>query len=125
MNAPVSLSQLIIFSSKARKQLLQAFDPEDRRIAQTLRPMLEEWEGKSKKQRTQLYEHIQTMCVEAEENEAQAQKELNQEETRTQEEARAKQIAQEGTDHPKLPNDDDDLDEMHRMCKREMTRQQA
>ena len=129
MNAPVSLSQLIIFSSKARKQLLQTFDPKDRHIAQTLRPMLEEWEGKSKKQRTQLYEQIQTMCVEAEENEAQAQKELDLNEARAQEEAQAQAQeearAQEGTGHPKLLNGDDDLDEIHRMCKREMTRQQA
>ncbi len=125
MNASISLSQLIIFSSKARKQLLQAFDPEDRHIAQTLRLMLEEWEGKSKKQRAQLYEQIQTMCVEAEENEAQAQKELDQEEAQAQKETRAKEIAQEGTGHPKLLNDDDDLNEIHRMCEREMARQQA
>ncbi len=131
LNAPISLSQLILFSSKARKQLLQTFDPEDRHIAQALRSILDDWEGKSKKQRAQLYEHIQTMCVEAEENEVQAQKELNLNEARAQEEAqaqkktRAKEIAQEGTGHSKLPNDDDDLNEIHRMCKREMTRQQA
>ncbi len=63
------------------------FDSKDWHIAQTLRFMLEEWKRKSKKQRTQLYKHIQTMCVEAEENEAQAQKELNQEKARTQEKA--------------------------------------
>ncbi len=49
--------------------------------------MLEEWEGKSKKQRTQLYEQIQTMCVEAEENEAQAHKELNLKKARAQKKA--------------------------------------
>ncbi len=124
MNALISLSQLIIFSSRARKQLLQTFNSKDWHIAQTLRLMLEEWEGKSKKQRAQLYEQIQTMCVEAEENEAQVQKELNQEKARTQEKAWAKQIAQEETDHSKLLNDDDDLNEMHRMCERKMTRQQ-
>jgi len=83
MNASISLSQLIIFSSKTRKQLLQMFDLKDQHIAQTLRLMLEEWEKKSKKQKTQLYEHIKTMCVEAEENKAQAQKELNQEKAQT------------------------------------------
>ena len=131
MNASISLSQLIIFSSKTRKQLLQTFDLKDRHIAQTLRLMLEEWEGKSKKQRTQLYKHIQTMCVEAEENEAQAQKELNlkkaraQEKAQTQKKAQAKEITQEETRHLKLFNDDDDLNEIHRMCKREMTRQRV
>jgi len=71
------------------------------------------------------------MCVEAEENEVQAQKELNLNEARAQEKAqaqkktRAKEIAQEETRHSKLLNDDDDLNEIHRMCKREMTRQQA
>jgi len=131
MNASISLSQLIIFSSKARKQLLQTFDSKDRHIAQTLRLMLEEWEGKSKKQRAQLYEQIQTMCVEAEENEAQAQKELNLKEARAQEKAQAqkktqaKEIAQEETKHSKLLNGDDDLNEIHRMCEREMARQRA
>jgi hypothetical protein len=42
MNASISLSQLIIFSSKTRKQLLQMFDLKDQHIAQTLRLMLEE-----------------------------------------------------------------------------------
>ncbi len=86
--------------------------------------MLEEWKKKSKKQRTQLYEHIQTMCVEAEENEAQAQKELNQEKAQTQKKTWAKEITQEETKHLKLFNDDDDLNEIHWMCKRKMTRQQ-
>ncbi len=117
LNASISLSQLILFSSKARKQLLQTFDLKDRHIAQTLRLILDEWKEKSKKQRAQLYEHIQAMCVEAEENEAQAQKELNLE--------KAQARAQEETEHSKLLNDDDDLNEIHRMCKREMTRQQA
>ena len=131
LNASISLSQLIIFSSKTRKQLLQTFDSKDRHIAQTLRLILDDWKEKSKKQRAQLYEHIQTMCVEAEENEVQAQKELNLNEARAQEKAqaqkktRAKEIAQEETRHSKLLNDDDDLNEIHRMCKREMTRQQA
>ncbi len=53
------------------------FDLKDWYITQTLRLMLEEWKRKSKKQRTQLYKQIQTMYVEAEENEAQAHKELN------------------------------------------------
>ncbi len=60
------------------------FDLKDRHIAQTLRLMLEEWKEKSKKQRSQLYEQIQTMCVEVEENEAQAQKELNLKKAQTQ-----------------------------------------
>ncbi len=124
MNVSISLSQLIIFSLKTRKQLLQMFDSKDQHIAQTLRFMLEEWEGKSKKQRTQLYEHIQTMCVEAEENEAQAQKELNQEKAQTKKKTQAKKIAQEETRHSKLFNDDDDLNKIHWMCKREMTCQQ-
>ena len=89
MNASVSLGQLIIFSSKARKQLLQAFDPENRHIAQTLRPILEEWEEISKEQRAQLYESIKAMCDAAEKNEAQAQKEIDQEEAQAKEEARA------------------------------------
>ncbi len=131
MNASISLSQLIIFSSKTRKQLLQTFDLKDRHIAQTLRLMLEEWEGKPKKQRTQLYEQIQTMCVEAEENEAQAHKELNLKKARAQKKAQTqkktwvKEIAQEETRHSKLLNDDDDLNEIHRMCEREMTRQRV
>jgi len=66
---------------------LQTFDLKDQHIAQILRSMLEEWKKKSKKQRTQLYKHIQTMCVETEENEAQVQKELNQEKAWTQEKA--------------------------------------
>ena len=89
MNASISLGQLIIFSSKARKQLLQAFDPENRHIAQTLRPILEEWEEISKEQRAQLYESIKAMCDAAEKNEAQAQKEIDQEEAQAKEEARA------------------------------------
>ncbi len=59
------------------------FDLKDRHITQTLKLILDDWEEKSKKQRVQLYKHIQTMCVEAEENEAQAQKELNQEKAQT------------------------------------------
>ncbi len=66
---------------------MQTFDLKDQHIAQILRSMLEEWKKKSKKQRTQLYKHIQTMCVETEENEAQVQKELNQEKAWTQEKA--------------------------------------
>jgi len=66
---------------------LQTFDLKNQHIAQILRSMLEEWKKKSKKQRTQLYKHIQTMCVETEENEAQVQKELNQEKAWTQEKA--------------------------------------
>ncbi len=59
------------------------------------------------------------MCVEAEENEAQAQKELNlkkaqtQEKAQTQKKTQAKEIAQEETRHSKLLNDDDDLNEIH------------
>ncbi len=66
---------------------MQTFDLKNQHIAQILRSMLEEWKKKSKKQRTQLYKHIQTMCVETEENEAQVQKELNQEKAWTQEKA--------------------------------------
>ncbi len=64
------------------------------------------------------------MCVEAEENEAQAQKELNQEKAQTQKKTQVKKIVQEETRHSKLLNDDDDLNEIHRMCERKMTRQQ-
>jgi len=42
MNALISLSQLIILSSKTRKQLLQMFNSKDQHIAQTLKLMLEE-----------------------------------------------------------------------------------
>ena len=87
MNASISLNQLIIFSSKTRKQLLQTFNLKDQHIAQTLRSMLEEWKEKSMKQRVQLYKYIQTMYVEIEKNEAQVQKELNQEKAWTQEKA--------------------------------------
>jgi len=48
-----------------------------------------------------------------------------QEEAQTQKKTRAKEIAQEETEHSKLLNGDDDLDEIHRMCEREMTRQQV
>ncbi len=105
------------------------FNLKDWDIAQTLRLMLEEWERKSKKQRAQLYKHIQTMCVEAEENEAQAQKELNlkkawaQEKAQTQKKAQAKEINQEKMRHLKLFNDDNDLNKIHWMCERKMTRQ--
>ncbi len=131
MNASISLSQLIIFSSKARKQLLQTFDLKDRHIAQALRLILDDWKKISKKQKAQLYECIQAMYDAAEKNEAQAQKELNQEKARaqekaqTQKKAQTKEIVQEKTEHLKLFNDDDDLNEIHRMCKREMTRQQT
>ena len=64
------------------------------------------------------------MCVEAEENKAQAQKELNQEKAQTQKKTQVKEIVQEETRHSKLLNDDDDLNEIHRMCERKMTRQQ-
>ncbi len=101
------------------------FDLKDWQIAQTLRLILEEWEKKSKKQKTQLYEHIKTMCVEAEENKAQAQKELNQEKAQTQKKTQAKKITQEEMRHLKLLNDDDDLNKIHQMCKLEMTRQQV
>jgi len=57
-------------------------------------------------------------------NEAQAQKELNQEKAQAKKKTRAKEIAQEETRHSKLLNDDDNLNEIHRMCEREMTRQQ-
>jgi len=125
MNASISLSQLIIFSSKARKQLLQTFDLKDRHIAQALRLILDDWKKISKKQKAQLYECIQAMYDAAEKNEAQAQKELNQEKAQTQKKAQTKEIVQEKTEHLKLFNDDDDLNEIHRMCKREMTRQQT
>jgi len=57
-------------------------------------------------------------------NEAQAQKELNQEKAQAKKKIRAKEIAQEETRYSKLLNDDDNLNEIHRMCEREMTRQQ-
>ena len=95
----------------------------DRHIAQTLRLILDDWEKKSKKQRAQLYKHIQTMYVEIEENEAQAQKELNLEKVQAQTQEKA--WAQERTEHLKLLNDDDDLNEIHWMCKQEMTWQQT
>ena len=58
--------------------------------------------------------------------EARAQeKAQTQEEAQTQKKTQAKEIAQEETRHPKLPNGDDDLNEIHRMCEREMTRQQT
>ncbi len=56
--------------------------------------MLEEWEEKSMKQRVQLYKHIQTMCVETEENEAQVQKELTQEKACALEKAHAQEKVQ-------------------------------
>ncbi len=89
------------------------FDLKDQHIAQTLRFILDDWKKKSKKQRTQLYEHIQTMCVETEENEAQAQKKLNQEKAQTKKKTQAKEITQEETKHLKLFNDDNDLNEIH------------
>ena len=51
--------------------------------------------------------------------------ELNLKEAQTQKKTRAKEIAQEGTRHSKLLNDDDDLNEIHRMCEREITRQRV
>jgi hypothetical protein len=56
LNASISLDQLIVFSSKARKQLLQTFNSEDQRIAQTLKFILDALKKMSKKQRTQLHE---------------------------------------------------------------------
>jgi len=53
------------------------------------------------------------MCVEVEENEAQAQKELNLKKAQAQKKTQAKEIAQEETRHLKLLNDDDDLNEIH------------
>jgi mRNA-degrading endonuclease RelE of RelBE toxin-antitoxin system len=79
LNASISLSDLIFYSSKARKQLLQMFDSEDRHIAQALKLILENLKRLSKKQRTQLYKRIQTMCDATEKNEAQAQKEIDSE----------------------------------------------
>ncbi len=61
------------------------------------------------------------MYVEAEENKAQAQKELNQEKAQTQKKTQVKKIAQEKTRHSKLLNDNDDLNKIHQMCEREMT----
>jgi len=53
------------------------------------------------------------MYVETEENEAQAQKKLNQEKAQTKKKTQAKEITQEETKHLKLFNDDDDLNEIH------------
>ncbi len=53
------------------------------------------------------------MYVETEENEAQAQKELNQEKAQTKKKTQAKKIVQEETKHLKLLNDDDDLNKIH------------
>jgi mRNA-degrading endonuclease RelE of RelBE toxin-antitoxin system len=44
-----------------------------------LKLILEDLKKLSKKQRTQLYEYIQTMCDATEKNEAQAQKKINSE----------------------------------------------
>jgi len=57
-------------------------------------------------------------------NEAQAQKKLNQEKAQTKKKTQAKEISQEEMRHSKLFNDDDDLNEIHRMCERDITRQQ-
>jgi hypothetical protein len=104
-----SLGELVASSSKARKQLLQALNPEDRSIAKALRPILDEFDELSKEQRAQLYEQMQITFDAIDQVEAHA----------------AQQIAQKNSELPKLPNDDDDWAEMQRMVDREMARQQA
>lgn len=104
-----SLGKLVVSSSKARKQLLQALNPEDRSIAKALRPILDEFDELSKEQRAQLYEQMQITFDAIGQVEAHA----------------AQQIAQKNFELPKLPNDDDDWAEMQRMVDREMARQQA
>lgn len=104
-----SLGKLVVSSSKARKQLLQALNPEDRSIAKALRLILDEFDELSKEQRAQLYEQMQITFDAIGQVEAHA----------------AQQIAQKNFELPKLPNDDDDWAEMQRMVDREMARQQA
>jgi predicted RND superfamily exporter protein len=98
MNASMSsLSELIVCSSKARRQLLQALNSKDRRIAQALKFILDEFEEMSKEQRAHSYENMQTIF-----------NAMNQKEAHAHAEAQKQAQKEIDSELSKLVNGDDD-----------------